>query len=94
MAESCQSAPACPCDRRSSLSNNTLFGEPGWFCVHGSQHCGSQGGATGRGERGLAILPASHEAVADLTAEQEVLVSDRVRQFRSFLGELGIALLN
>jgi dihydrodipicolinate synthase/N-acetylneuraminate lyase len=41
--------------------------------------------------RGLAILPASRQAVADLTAEQEALVSDRVRQFRSLSGELGIA---
>ena len=89
MAESCQSEPACPGYRRSSLSNNTLFAE-----VHGSQHCGSQGGAAGRGERGLMILPASHEAVANLTAGQEMLASDQVRQFRSLHGELGIALLN
>ena len=44
--------------------------------------------------RGLVILPASRQAVADLTAEQEALVSDRVRQFRSLSGELGIALLS
>jgi hypothetical protein len=41
----------------------------------------------------VAILPASRQAVADLTAEQEALVSDRVRQFRSLSGEVGIALL-
>lgn len=41
--------------------------------------------------RGLAILPASRQAVADLTAEQEALVSDRVRHFRSLSRDLGLA---
>jgi dihydrodipicolinate synthase/N-acetylneuraminate lyase len=43
--------------------------------------------------RGLAILPASRQAVADLTAEQAALVGDRVRQFHALSGELGIARL-
>jgi hypothetical protein len=34
------------------------------------------------------------QGASALTTEQEVLVSDRVRQFRSFRGELGLALVN
>jgi dihydrodipicolinate synthase/N-acetylneuraminate lyase len=40
--------------------------------------------------RGLSILPLSRQTVADLTAEQEALVSDLVRQFRSLSNEMGI----
>ena len=41
--------------------------------------------------RGLAILPLSRQAVADLTTEQEALVNDLVRQFRSLSADLGVA---
>lgn len=41
--------------------------------------------------RGLAILPLSRQAVADLNSDQKALVNDLVRQFRSLSGELGIA---
>jgi hypothetical protein len=47
-----QSELACHGHGRSSLSNDTLSSESGWFYVHGSQHCGSERGAAGRGERG------------------------------------------
>lgn len=41
--------------------------------------------------RGLAILPLSRQAVADLNSEQKALVDELVRQFRSLSGRLGIA---
>lgn len=41
--------------------------------------------------RGLAILPLSRQAVADLNTEQTSLVIDLVRQFRALSADLGIA---